>query len=193
MEIGYTPDQQALRAELREYYDALLDDETVRELSHARGVGPVMRRVWKQMCSDGWAAVGWPKEYGGQGFSAIEQFVFFDVSMRAGAPVPMLTINTVGPTIMRFGSEEQKELFLPKILGGEIHFAMGSSEPGAGTALASLTPRGVRLGVVFVNKGLMLWPSLARDADFVHTVYSKISGPSLLSCTTSVIFRAGPA
>ena len=114
MEIGYTPEQLALKAELREYYDKLLDPETVRELSHARGVGPVMRRVWKQMCSDGWAAVGWPKEYGGQGFSAIEQFVFFDESMRAGAPVPMLTINTVGPTIMRFGTDEQKELLPPQ-------------------------------------------------------------------------------
>jgi alkylation response protein AidB-like acyl-CoA dehydrogenase len=167
MEIGYTPDQQALRAELREYYDALLDDETVRELSHARGVGPVMRRVWKQMCSDGWAAVGWPKEYGGQGFSAIEQFVFFDESMRAGAPVPMLTINTVGPTIMRFGSEEQKELFLPKILGGEIHFAIGYSEPGAGTDLASLSTRAVRDGDEYVINGQKMWTSLASDADYV--------------------------
>ena len=60
------------------------------------------------MCADGWAGIGWPKEYGGQGRSAIEQFIFFDESMRAGAPVPMLTLNSVGPTIMAFGTDEQK-------------------------------------------------------------------------------------
>ena len=70
------------------------------------------------MGADGWLGIGWPKEYGGQGRSPIEQFIFFDESMRAGAPVPMLTINTVGPTIMRYGTEEQKEFFLPKILAG---------------------------------------------------------------------------
>ena len=59
------------------------------------------------MCADGWAGIGWPKEYGGQGRSAIEQFIFFDESMRAGAPVPMLSINTVGPTIMNFGTDDQ--------------------------------------------------------------------------------------
>ncbi len=167
MEIGYTPEQLALRARLREYYDNLLDEQTVRELSHARGVGPVMRRVWKQMCSDGWAGVGWPQEWGGQGFSAIEQFVFFDESMRAGAPVPMLTINTVGPTIMRFGTDEQKEFFLPKFLGGELHFAIGYSEPGAGTDLASLTTRAVRDGDEYVVNGQKMWTSLASDADYV--------------------------
>ena len=97
------------------------------------------------MASDGWAGVGWPKEWGGQGLTPIEQFVFFDESMRAGAPVPMLTINSVAPTIMRYGSEEQKQFYVPKILAGEIHFAIGYTEPDAGTDLASLqTPCGPR-------------------------------------------------
>lgn len=166
MEIGYTPEQEALRAELREYYTRLLDPQTVAELAEGHAVGPVMRRVWKQMCADGWAGIGWPVEWGGQGRSAIEQFVFFDESMRAGAPVPMLTINTVGPTIMNFGSDEQKQTLLPRILAGDIHFCIGYSEPGAGTDLASLKTRAVRDGDQYVINGQKMWTSLSSDADY---------------------------
>jgi hypothetical protein len=166
MEIGYTPEQEELRSTLRSYYERLLDPDTVAELSHSRGIGAPMRAVWKQMCADGWAGIGWPTEYGGQGRSAIEQFVFFDESMRAGAPVPMLTINSVAPTIMRFGSDEQKQFFLPKILSGDIHFCIGYSEPGAGTDLASLTTRAVRDGDEYVINGQKMWTSLAADADY---------------------------
>jgi len=111
--------------------------------------------------------VGWPKEYGGRGFTAVEQFVFFDESMRAGAPVPMLTINTVGPTIMEFGSQEQRDFFLPRILKGEIHFCIGYSEPGAGTDLAALKTRAVRDGEEYVINGQKIFTSLAADADYV--------------------------
>ena len=97
------------------------------------------------MGADGWLGIGWPKEYGGRGMTPIEQFIFFDESMRAGAPVPMLTVNSVAPTIMQFGTDEQKQFFLPKILKGEIHFAIGYTEPNAGTDLASLQcTRGAR-------------------------------------------------
>ena len=78
MEIGYTAEQDAMRAELRGYYERLLDEATVAELNNSHGIGKGPRRVWKQMCADGWAGIGWPKEYGGQGRSAIEQFIFFD-------------------------------------------------------------------------------------------------------------------
>lgn len=166
MEIGYTPEQEALRQELRTYYERLLDPQTVEELSHAKGIGPAVRRVWKQMCADGWAGIGWPKEWGGQGRSAIEQFIFFDESMRAGAPVPMLTINTVGPTIMNFGTQEQREMFVPGILSGDIHFCIGYSEPGAGTDLAALKTRAVRDGEEYVINGAKMWTSLAADADY---------------------------
>jgi alkylation response protein AidB-like acyl-CoA dehydrogenase len=166
MEIGYTPEQEELRTKLREYYAKLLDPDTVDGLREARGIGGPMRAVWKQMCADGWAGIGWPVEYGGQGRSAIEQFVFFDESMRAGAPVPMLTINSVAPTIMRYGSDEQKQFFLPRILAGDIHFCIGYSEPGAGTDLASLTTRAVRDGDEYVINGQKMWTSLAMDADY---------------------------
>ena len=167
MYIGYTDEQKALRDELRSYYEAMLTDEIQDELSRSEGVGPLARRLWKQMASDGWAGIGWPKEYGGQGRTPIEQFVFFDESMRAGAPVPMLTINSVAPTIMQYGSEEQKAFYLPKILAGEIHFAIGYTEPEAGTDLASLKTRAVRDGDEYVINGQKIWTSLATDVDYV--------------------------
>jgi alkylation response protein AidB-like acyl-CoA dehydrogenase len=167
MEIAYTEEQEALRRRLRDYYADLLTPEIKEELSHSQGVGPTMRRVVRQMGTDGWLGIGWPTEYGGQGRSALEQFIFFDESMRSGAPVPMLTINTVGPTIMQFGTDEQKDFFLPKILGGEIHFCIGYTEPGAGTDLAALKTRAVRDGEEYVINGQKTFTSLAGDADYV--------------------------
>jgi alkylation response protein AidB-like acyl-CoA dehydrogenase len=164
--LAYTDAEERLRTELRAYYDRLLDDDTVRELRHAEGIGPVMRRVVRQMGADGWLGIGWPTEYGGQGRGPIDQFIFFDESMRAGAPVPMLTINSVAPTLMEFGSDEQKRRFLPRILAGEIHFCIGYSEPGAGTDLASLRTRAVRDGDSYVITGQKMWTSLASDADY---------------------------
>lgn len=166
MYIGYDESQDALRRELRAYYEKLLTPEIRAELAKSHGIGPVMRDVVRQMGRDGWLGIGWPKEYGGQGRSEIEQFVFFDESMRARAPVPMLTVNTVGPTLMHNGTEAQKELFLPKILAGEIHFCIGYSEPGAGTDLAALTTRADRDGDEYVINGQKLWTSLASDADY---------------------------
>jgi alkylation response protein AidB-like acyl-CoA dehydrogenase len=166
MEIGYTPEQLAMQQELRAYYEKLLDPATVAELHESHAVGEAPRRIWKQMCSDGWAGIGWPKEYGGQGRSAIEQFIFFDESMRAGAPVPMLTLNSVGPTIMAFGTDEQKADYLPRILSGDIHFCIGYSEPGAGTDLASLKTRAVKDGESYVINGQKMWTSLSSDADY---------------------------
>ncbi len=167
MEIGYTPEQEKLRDTLREYYAQLLTPEIEAELAVSEGIGPTVRSVVKQMASDGWLGIGWPTEFGGQGRSAIEQFIFFDESMQAGAPVPMLTINTVGPTIMEFGTEEQKAEFLPQILAGDIHFCIGYSEPNAGTDLAALTTRAVRDGDEYVINGSKIWTSLAGGADYI--------------------------
>jgi alkylation response protein AidB-like acyl-CoA dehydrogenase len=155
-----------MQQELRAYYDKLLDPATVAELHESHAIGAAPRRIWKQMCADGWAGIGWPKEYGGQGRSAIEQFIFFDESMRAGAPVPMLTLNSVGPTIMKFGTDEQKADYLPRILSGDIHFCIGYSEPGAGTDLGSLKTRAVRDGESYIINGQKMWTSLSSDADY---------------------------
>jgi 3-oxocholest-4-en-26-oyl-CoA dehydrogenase alpha subunit len=167
MYIGLTDEQEALRQEVRAYYEELLTPEVRAKLAGAGGVGPENRRIVRQMGQDGWLGVGWPKEWGGRGFTPVEQFIWFDESMRAGAPVPMLTINTVGPTIMNFGTDEQKQFFLPKILNGELHFCIGYSEPGAGTDLAALRTKAERDGDEYVINGQKMWTSLATDADFV--------------------------
>jgi 3-oxocholest-4-en-26-oyl-CoA dehydrogenase alpha subunit len=167
MYIGYTPEHEGLRRELRSYYAELLTEEIVDQLAESEGVGPVARSVVRRMGDDGWLGIGWPKEYGGQGRGFIEQFIFFDESMRAGAPVPMLTINSVAPTLMRYGSAEQKDFFLPKILRGEIHFCIGYTEPDAGTDLASLKTSAIRDGDEWVINGQKIFTSLATDADYV--------------------------
>jgi alkylation response protein AidB-like acyl-CoA dehydrogenase len=164
--IGLSPEQLDLQRELRAYYARLLDPDTVAELTHAGGVGAAPRRVWKQMCADGWAGIGWPTEYGGRGKGPMEQFIFFDESMRAGAPVPMLSLNTVGPSIMSFGTQEQRDFFLPRILAGDLHFCIGYSEPEAGTDLASLRCKATRDGDTYVIDGQKQWTSLASDADY---------------------------
>jgi alkylation response protein AidB-like acyl-CoA dehydrogenase len=167
MYIAYTEEQEALRRELRAYYEKLLTPEVRDALHVGHGTGEAMRAVVRQMGKDGWLGIGWPEEYGGQGRSQIEQFIFFDESMRSGAPVPMLTVNTVGPTIFRNGSKEQKDFFLPRILKGEIHFCIGYTEPNAGTDLASLTTRADKDGDEWVINGQKVFTSLASDADYI--------------------------
>jgi len=165
--LDYTPEQDALRKELRAYFAELLSDE-VRERMGPPGEGsPVFRELVKQMGSDGWLGIGWPKEYGGQGRPVTDQFIFFDEVQRAGAPFPFVTINTVGPTIMRFGTEEQKAFYLSRILAGELNFAIGYTEPEAGTDLASLRTKAVIDGDEFVINGNKIFTSGANQADYV--------------------------
>ena len=142
MYVGYSKEHEALRDELRACYDQLLTPEVEDQLRGSEGAGAVPRSIFKQMSADGWVGLQWPKEWGGKELGPMEQFVFFDESMRAGAPVPMLTINSVAPTIMRFGSQEQKDFYIPKILAGEIHFAIGYTEADAGTDLAVVAHAG---------------------------------------------------
>jgi alkylation response protein AidB-like acyl-CoA dehydrogenase len=167
MYVGMSKEQEALRDELRAYYDELLTPDVVADIQKGEGVGQKSKDVWKKMAADGYAGVGWPKEWGGRGLTPIEQFVFFDESMRAGAPVPMLTINSVAPTIMRYGSEEQKQFYVPKILKGEIHFAIGYTEPEAGTDLAALQTRAVRDGDEYIINGQKVFTSLASGVDYI--------------------------
>src|SRR5438445_8062564 len=109
MELAYTPEQEELRQELRTYFAQLMTPELEEEQAHGEMGGPLAKQFIKQMAADGWLGLGWPEEYGGQGRSAIEQFIFYDEAQRSGAPVPFLTINTVGPTLMDFGTTDQKD------------------------------------------------------------------------------------
>ena len=119
------------------------------------------------MGHDGKLGLGWPREFGGHGATALEQYLFYDEANRAGVPLPLVTLNTVGPTLMRFGSDEQKQQFLPARIAGEVHFAIGYSEPGAGTDLASLTTRAVRDGDEYVITGQKVFTTGGHDADWV--------------------------
>jgi 3-oxocholest-4-en-26-oyl-CoA dehydrogenase alpha subunit len=169
MFLGYSPAHEQLRRDLRAYFAALMTPERRDALAASGdyGDGAVYKDVVRQMGHDGWLTLGWPEEFGGRGGDALDQLIFTDEAAIAGAPVPFLTINTIGPTIMRFGTPEQRARYLPKIAAGELHFAIGYSEPGAGTDLASLRTRAVRDGDEYVISGQKMWTSLIQYADFV--------------------------
>ena len=171
MRIAYTPEQERLRLELREYFGRLMTDEVRAAIAEAGegdyGGGDAYRAVVRQLGADGWLALSWPEEHGGRGGTMLDQLIFTDEAAAARVPVPFLTINTVGPTIMRFGSAAQKAFFLPRIAAGEIHFSIGYSEPEAGTDLASLRTTAVRDGDEYVIDGQKMWTSLIQHADYV--------------------------
>jgi len=167
MYLAETPDQQALRKELREYFAALLTPEVRAELGESGEGRPIFRELVRTMGADGWLGLGWPTEYGGQGRPATDQFIMFDEIQRAHAPFPFVTVNTVGPAIMAHGTQEQKDQFLTGILKGEINFAIGYTEPEAGTDLASLRTTAVLDGDEWVINGNKVYTSGANQADYV--------------------------
>ncbi|MHB1486834.1 MAG: acyl-CoA dehydrogenase family protein [Acidimicrobiales bacterium] len=167
MHIDLTPEQRALRTELRQYFSRLMTPERRQELRYSDAGGQAYRQVVRQLGRDGWLGIGWPTEYGGQGASPLEQYLFFDEAQRAAVPIPMVTLNTIGPTIMGFGREDQRRRFLPAILAGEMHIAIGYTEPGAGTDLASLRTKAVRDGDEYLINGNKVFTTGGHDSDFV--------------------------
>ena len=183
MQLTYTPEQERLRQELRDYFASLMTADVRQALATADGEygnGEAYRHVVRQLGRDGWLALSWPTDYGGRGGTTLDQLIFTDEAAIAGVPVPFLTINTVGPTIMRFGTVEQKARYLPRIAGGEIHFSIGYSEPEAGTDLAALCTSAIRVkgdseggtgrwagGGSYVINGQKMWTSLIQYADYV--------------------------
>src|SRR3546814_768095 len=119
------------------------------------------------MGKDGWLGVGWPVEFGGRGFGEVEQQIFVNEAVRADVPLPSVTLQTVGPTLQKYGSEEQKQKFLPAILAGEVHFAIGYTEPEAGTDLAALRTSAVRSGDEYIVNGQKIFTTGGHDADYV--------------------------
>jgi 3-oxocholest-4-en-26-oyl-CoA dehydrogenase alpha subunit len=170
MHVALDPAQLALREELQDYFGALVTPEVKAGLSSATGEfgeAGVYKLVIQQLGTDGWLGIGWPEEWGGQNRSMVDQLIFTDVAADFGVPIPYLTLNTVGPTIMRYGTEEQKQYFLPKILAGDLHFSIGYSEPDSGTDLASLKTKAVREGDEWVINGQKMWTSLIQYADWI--------------------------
>ncbi|WP_034269078.1 acyl-CoA dehydrogenase family protein [Haloechinothrix halophila] len=170
MRISFTEGQQRLREQLRDYFAKLMTPERREGLTTAGGEygdGTAYKEIVRQLGADGWLAIGWPEEYGGQARPMLDQLIFTDEAAVAGVPVPFLTINTIGPTIMRYGTDEQKSFYLPRIARGELHFSIGYSEPEAGTDLASLRTKAVRDGDHYVVNGQKMWTSLIEYADYV--------------------------
>ncbi|WP_298601502.1 acyl-CoA dehydrogenase family protein [Zoogloea sp.] len=166
MFVDLTPEQHALRLKVRDYFQNLMTPELRAALRGLEG-GALYRDTIRQMGRDGWLALGWPKEHGGQGYSATEQLIFFEEANIAGAPLPFVTISTVGPALMEFGTARQKETFLQGIAAGEILFSIGYSEPGAGSDLAALKTTARLEGDHFVVNGNKLWTSGAEAADYI--------------------------
>ncbi|HEX4978188.1 MAG TPA: acyl-CoA dehydrogenase, partial [Nocardioides sp.] len=168
--LELTDDQRALKDELRSYFDTLIDPADRVTLLTERH-GEVYRGVIKQMGSDRWMGVGWPEEYGGRGFGEVEQQVFANEAARSDVPLPSVTLQTVGPTLQAFGTQKQKDLFLGPILTGDVHFAIGYSEPDAGTDLASLrtTARLVEDDgePYYLVNGQKMWTTGGHAADYV--------------------------
>lgn len=167
MFLQETTEQRSLRSTLREYFRSLMTPDVVRALRNDGESGATRRTVLRQMGADGMLGIGWPVAYGGQGRPPTDQFIFFDEAQRAQAPLPFVTLNTVGPTLIEYGTDAQKQEYLPRILAGEIVFAIGYSEPSAGTDLASLTTRAVRDGGEWVINGQKIFTSGADGADYV--------------------------
>jgi len=166
MFLDLTDAQLALRDRLRDYFSTLIS-AAEREAMLTERHGTVYRDVVRRMGRDGWLGVGWPVEYGGHGLGRIEQQIFVNEAALADVPLPAVTLQTVGPTLMVHGSQQQKDFFLPKILTGELHFAIGYTEPGAGTDLASLRTRAVLDGDHYVVNGQKIFTTGGHDADYV--------------------------
>jgi hypothetical protein len=164
--LDLTAAQLALRDELRAYFTGLIPPAERAAMQTDRH-GAVYREVVRRMGRDGWLGVGWPAEYGGRGLGQVEQQIFANEAARADVPLPAVTLQTVGPTLQAHGTPGQKEFFLPKILAGEVHFAIGYTEPEAGTDLAALRTRAVWDGASYVVNGEKIFTTGGHDADYV--------------------------
>jgi alkylation response protein AidB-like acyl-CoA dehydrogenase len=190
MFVDYTEDQKTLRKEFRAYFTKLVKPEYREELRNAES-GDLYKTLIRQQGKDGMLAVGWPEEYGGRGLSESEQLIRYEESLLAGAPTPFVTLNTVGPAIISSGTDEQKNRFLPGIASGETHFAIGYTEPSAGTDLAALTTSAVKDGDHYVVNGSKIFTSGAEGADYVWLAVRtdpdvrKHKGISILVAATS--------
>jgi len=167
MHLDLSAESKALRAELRAYFAKTITDADRRDLVDQTEGGPTFSRVLQQMGKDGWLGLGWPQEYGGRGEDPEALYVFYDEVIRANAPLSLVTLNTVGPALMKHGTQAQKDFFLPPILTGELIFAIGYTEPGAGTDLAALQTRAVIDGDELVINGNKIYTSAGVYADWI--------------------------
>ena len=169
MRIEFTKEQVSLREELRKYLKNLMNSKLKEELKKGarEGGGPEFRKALEKIGSDGWIGLSWPKEYGGQEATALEQYIFTEEIMRSGFPYPFLTTDSIGPTIAEFGSRELRKSLIPGILSGKVIFAIGYSEANSGTDLASLSTKAQLQNKYWIINGQKMWTSLADYSDYI--------------------------
>jgi alkylation response protein AidB-like acyl-CoA dehydrogenase len=171
VDFSYPPEVEQFRAELRAWLSANLTDELIaaRRPSGRDDAAFEMLRAWNGTMADaGWAAVSWPREFGGRGATVLEQLVYTEETTRARAPLPLNVIgmNNIAPAIMQYGTGSQKTTLLPRMMRADDIWCQGMSEPEAGSDLASLRTRAVRDGDDFVVNGQKIWTSLGHRADW---------------------------
>ena len=169
MDFKDTTEEAAFRSEVRSFIKANLPSGLgglgeEEELSR----GDAIKEWRKRLAGQGWIAPHWPKEYGGAGMSPTEQFIFNEEMANSRAPaVGGMGVQMIGPTLILYGTDEQKAEHLPKITSGEVQWCQGYSEPGSGSDLASLQTRAVRDGDDYVINGQKIWSSGAHRADWM--------------------------
>lgn len=166
MRFEFSPDQLAWRNEIRDFLKENMTSEIASEQRAGDPIikGPLAKEFVKRVEKKGWIGIGWPKEYGGMGETMVKQFIFLEEFRYARAPMIGMTLTSLAPTIMRVGSEEMKEEWIPKIIRGEVELALGYSEPEAGSDLANLKTKAIPDGDEFVINGQKIWNSEAHVA-----------------------------
>jgi alkylation response protein AidB-like acyl-CoA dehydrogenase len=182
MKIGYTSEQQALKEKVARYMKEIMTADLIEEKKdpqYFEGGGPIFREKMLKMGREGWLGLGWPEALGGKAIGPMEQHIFTEEVMAAGFSYPFLTVDTVGPMLAQHGSEFIQETVVKEILKGKVIIAVGYSEPGAGTDLASLKTRADRDGDDWIINGQKVWTSLGHFADYVWLAARTNHDPSI--------------
>jgi pimeloyl-CoA dehydrogenase large subunit len=169
MDLRFTPEELAFRDEVREFFRTALPSETRRKMVEGRKLAKEEIVGWQRILNKrGWAVPSWPREWGGTGWTPVQTYIFQDEMQQAPAPQPLaFNVSMVGPVIAAFGSEAQKQRFLPRAANLDDWWCQGFSEPGAGSDLASLKTTAKRDGDHYVVNGQKTWTTLAQYADWI--------------------------
>lgn len=180
MDLSFTPEQDAFRTEVRAWLEESLPAEIARKTLNGEHVTKAEHVAWQKIqAAKGWLAPTWAAEWGGTGWGPVERFIFDEEAHRAGMPRANLPgIDLLGPILISYGTEEQREHYLPRILSGEDWWCQGFSEPGAGSDLAALSMRAVRKGDHYIVDGTKLWTSHAQNSNMIFClVRTSTEGP----------------
>jgi alkylation response protein AidB-like acyl-CoA dehydrogenase len=194
VDFNLTPEQEAFREEIRGFLRSELAVEPRRVREDGWVVG-FSRTFSEKLGKRGWLGLTWPRQYGGQARSVLERLILTEELLRAGAPVAAhwLGDRQVGPSILRFGTEDQRREILPRITSGAIVFCVGLSEPNAGSDAAAVTTRAVEDGDGFVLRGQKIWTSFAHQADYCYLVArTDASGPKHKGISEFIVPMATP-